>query len=91
MGHHLQGQNRGMEVPQLILAHVHRLDGHVEFGVACRARTGAWVCLTDPGAHTQGGHVDFVMKVSVDADMIDGMGAGMNLDLPQQNPRTGKS
>ena len=84
-----------MELPQQILAHVHRLDSHVvEFGVACRARTGTWICLTDPGAHTQGGHVvDFVMKmkwVGVDVNMIDGMGAGMNLDLPQQDPRTRK-
>jgi len=34
MDHHLQGQNRGEESPRQILAHVHRLDGHVvvEFG-----------------------------------------------------------
>ena len=109
-----------MELSQLILAHIHRLNGHVvEFGGACRARTGAWVCLPDPGAHTQGGHVvEFGVacrarigawvsladpgahtqgsccdedEIGVDVDMIDGMGAGTNLDLPQQNPRTRKS
>ena len=34
MGYHLQGQNRGMGLPQPFLAHIRRLDSRVvEFGV----------------------------------------------------------
>ncbi len=67
------------------------------FPIICRARTGAWVCLSWSW-HTYTGRMVIWLSlelrrrgdgdrwVGVDLVMIDGLGASMGLDLPQQNP-----